>query len=130
MAKKRKTARKAKPAAKKKSARKARLVAKKKVVPKAKTRKRYTDQVKKKIIGFVEAHNVSKGRGGLTAAAKKFKVSQLSIANWIKQHSPVSVKSASQKSKSSATSKLKRMITIQADLKKLNAEYAALKKRL
>jgi len=96
----------------------------------AKKRKRYTDNAKKKIIAFVEEHNLNKGRGGLTAAAKKFKVSQISVANWLKQHSSFSAKPASSKSKLPITSKLKRMIAIQAELTKLNAEYAVLKKKL
>ena len=46
--------------------------------------KRYSDAEKKKIIAFVEKVNAEKGRGGVTAAAKKYKVSPLSISNWIK----------------------------------------------
>ena len=46
--------------------------------------KRYTDAEKQKIIAFAEQVNAKKGRGGVTAAAKKYKVSPLSISNWIK----------------------------------------------
>lgn len=43
--------------------------------------KRYTDTEKTEILQFVESH----GRGGGTAAAKKFGVSQLTISSWKKK---------------------------------------------
>ncbi len=43
--------------------------------------KRYTDVEKAEILQFVESH----GRGGGTAAAKKFGVSQLTISSWKKK---------------------------------------------
>lgn len=43
--------------------------------------KRYTDAEKAEILQFVESH----GRGGGTAAAKKFGVSQLTISSWKKK---------------------------------------------
>jgi hypothetical protein len=47
--------------------------------------KRYTDKEKQKIIDFVNAHNAEKGRGGAATASRKFKVSQLTVGNWIKK---------------------------------------------
>lgn len=46
--------------------------------------KRYTDAEKKEIIAFVEKVNAEKGRGGQSAAAKKFGISQLTISSWLK----------------------------------------------
>lgn len=43
--------------------------------------KRYTDAEKKEILDFIE----SKGRGGQTAAVKKFKVTAATISSWRKQ---------------------------------------------
>ncbi len=43
--------------------------------------KRYTDQEKAEILAFVEAQ----GRGGQTAAVKKFGVSALTISTWRKK---------------------------------------------
>lgn len=49
------------------------------------TGKRYTDAEKAAIIATVNEVNASKGRGGLTAAAKQYSVSPLSISNWMKK---------------------------------------------
>ena len=45
---------------------------------------RYTAEQKKKIVEFVANHNKANGRGGQSAASKKFKVTPLTIAAWIK----------------------------------------------
>ena len=60
--------------------------------------KRYTDQEKAEILAFAEAQ----GRGGASAAAKKFKVSPLTISNWRKAAGTTGVVRA--KSASSASS--------------------------
>lgn len=63
--------------------------------------KRYTDTEKQKIIDFVTAHNSAKGRGGAAAASRKFKVSQLTIGNWLKKSGakPVAKKAAKKAAK-------------------------------
>lgn len=47
-------------------------------------RVRYTDAQKKEVVDFVASHNASNGRGGQSAAAKKFKISQITVAAWLK----------------------------------------------
>lgn len=44
---------------------------------------RYTGEQKKQIVRFVADYNAAKGRGGQNAAAKKFKVSPLTISSWL-----------------------------------------------
>lgn len=46
--------------------------------------KRYTDAEKKEVVEFVETYNAENGRGGQSAAAAKFSVSQLTVAGWLK----------------------------------------------
>ncbi|HVJ44762.1 MAG TPA: HAD-IB family phosphatase, partial [Luteolibacter sp.] len=46
--------------------------------------KRYSAEEKGDIVAFVEKHNAENGRGGQSAAAKKFGISQLTIASWLK----------------------------------------------
>lgn len=46
--------------------------------------KRYTPEEKQKIVTFAQEHNVQNKRGGASAAAKKFGVSQISIGAWLK----------------------------------------------
>lgn len=45
---------------------------------------RYTDAQKKEVVDFVAKYNSENGRGGQSAAAKKFKVTQLTISAWLK----------------------------------------------
>lgn len=106
---------------------------------------RYTDKEKTEIIQFVQDHDQANGRGGQSAAAKKFGVSTLSIANWSKKTGRKTVaaapkKKAARKQAAAApsagpvsggvTATLKRMIAIQERLEALQAEYGALKSQL
>ena len=45
---------------------------------------RYSDAQKKEIVDFVAQYNSTNGRGGQAAAAKKFKVTPLTISGWLK----------------------------------------------
>jgi len=46
--------------------------------------RRYTAKEKAEILAFVDKVNEEKGRGGQLAATKKFKLSPLTIASWIR----------------------------------------------
>ncbi len=46
--------------------------------------RRYTAKEKADIIAFVEKVNTEKGRGGQSAASKKYKISPLTISSWIR----------------------------------------------
>lgn len=46
--------------------------------------RRYSAKEKAEIIAFVDKVNADRGRGGQSAAAKKFKISPLTIASWIR----------------------------------------------
>jgi transposase-like protein len=45
---------------------------------------RYTDAEKQEVVAFVAKYNTDNGRGGQSAAAKKFKVTPLTVAAWLK----------------------------------------------
>lgn len=45
---------------------------------------RYSKEQKAEVVAFVEKYNAEKGRGGQSAAAEKFKISPISVANWLK----------------------------------------------
>jgi len=47
--------------------------------------KRYSDAQKQEVITHVAAVNAAKGRGGLSAAVAKYKVSPLTITGWMKK---------------------------------------------
>jgi hypothetical protein len=44
---------------------------------------RYSDKQKADVVAFVKKYNEENGRGGQSAAKKKFKISPISIANWL-----------------------------------------------
>lgn len=46
--------------------------------------RRYTAKEKADIIAYVDQVNEQKGRGGQSAASKKFKISPLTISSWIR----------------------------------------------
>lgn len=45
---------------------------------------RYTDAQKQEVVAFVAKYNNENGRGGQSAASKKFKVTPLTVAAWLK----------------------------------------------
>lgn len=47
--------------------------------------KRYSTEEKSKIVAFVNEHNAKNKRGGQLTAAKKFGISQITIASWLKK---------------------------------------------
>jgi transposase-like protein len=47
--------------------------------------KRYSTEEKAKIVAFVNEHNAKNKRGGQLTAAKKFGISQITIASWLKK---------------------------------------------
>ncbi|WP_018970315.1 hypothetical protein [Rubritalea marina] len=98
--------------------------------------KRYTSAEKAEILTFVDQHNAeNKGRGGAAAASRKFKVSQLTISNWLRD---TGGKGATSKIKnadiSSVLKKLgevhKKMAKVEDELTALRKEYASLKGQL
>ena len=56
--------------------------------------KRYTNKEKAQVLSFVEKTNAEKGRGGITAASKKFGITPLTISNWMKKTGVPSVRGA------------------------------------
>ena len=46
--------------------------------------KRYSADEKKDIVAFVQKYNADNGRGGQSAASKKYGISQLSVSSWLK----------------------------------------------
>jgi transposase-like protein len=67
--------------------------------------KRYTAEEKNTIISFITEHNANKGRGGQSAAAAKFGISQITLASWLKKSGVVKSKGKSAKSAKPAARK-------------------------
>lgn len=106
---------------------------------------RYDQKTKDEVIAFIEKYNKDNRRGGQSAAVEKFKVSPITIANWLKK---AGVKKGG-KAKAAAPAKraggrpkkaapavssvgevLQRMGAIQKEIDALQAEFNALKSKL
>lgn len=85
--------------------------------------KRYSAEEKSKIIAFVNEHNAKNKRGGQLTAAKKFGISQLTIATWLKKSGGKSTGKAAAKGakKTTAKSASKAVSTKGSMEKKLNS---------
>lgn len=86
--------------------------------------KRYTAEEKGKVVSFVQDHNASNGRGGQSAAAEKFGVSQLTISSWLKS-AGVSGRGKSSGGKGSMQNKLATMLTLGQEIEKLDRELTS-----
>jgi len=97
--------------------------------------KRYTDKEKALVLSFVEKTNAERGRGGITAASKKFDVTPLTISNWMKRTGVTSIRG--RRASGDFAANLRRLADIHEAISKkeseligLQREYAALKKKL
>jgi transposase-like protein len=98
--------------------------------------RRYSAEEKAAIIGHVESVNASKGRGGQTAASKKFGISMLTISNWMKKSPSATPTRGTGKSKSvnGAISKLaslhSQIESKEKEIAKLRQQFDLLKRSL
>ena len=88
--------------------------------------KRYSAEDKNKIVAFVVEHNAKNKRGGQLTAAKKFGISQITIASWLKKSgnkptAKTAVKAAKAPKAPKATKKAKAVSTGGNMQKKLSA---------
>ena len=102
---------------------------------KASKGKRYSEQERAKILAFVDKTNALKGRGGITAASKKFGVTPLSISSWMKRVGASST--ARRHASGNFTDNLRRLAELheaiavkETELIHLRREYSTLKKKL
>ena len=89
--------------------------------------KRYTPEEKAKVVAFVADHNAANGRGGQSAAAEKFGISQLTISNWLKNAGVSSGKKSH--AKGGIQNKLTAMLSLGQDIEKLERELAGKRKQ-
>jgi transposase-like protein len=95
---------------------------------KASKGKRYTAEEKRQVVDFVNQYNAANGRGGVTAAVKKFGASALTISVWVKA-APSSGKAGKSPAKAGASSTGNRG-KILGELSKLDQVIAAKRKEL
>ena len=100
-------------------------MASRKAAPKG---KRYTAEERQKDVSFVAAHNAENGRGGATAASKRFGVSQLTVANWLK--AGTSASAAGKVGRPSGGASAGKRGKVLAELSRLDSEIASRRKEL
>lgn len=98
--------------------------------------KRYSQRERAEILAFVDKTNALKGRGGITAAARKFGVTPLTISNWMKKVDAVP-RPARRLADADFPKNLRRLAELheaiaamETALIKLRREYTALKRTL
>jgi len=114
---------------------------------------RYEQSKKDEVVAFIEQYNAEHGRGGQSAASKKFGINPITIKSWLekagvktpgKRAKKKSAKKAAKATESVSTAQprarastgnkiadtLGRMATIQKEIEKLQSEYEALKTKI
>ncbi|MBK1881065.1 hypothetical protein JIN85_01485 [Luteolibacter pohnpeiensis] len=102
--------------------------------------KRYTPAEKQNIVSFVEEYNATNGRGGQSAASKKFGISQLTISSWLKssgEAAPAAAAAPAKRgrkagkaaatTKGSMNAKLSELLSIGNEIEKTEKSLEALK---
>ena len=96
--------------------------------------KRYSASEKAAILSMVEQVNAEKGRGGITAASKKFGVTPLTISAWMRNAGIATRGGAKMNADPEDFRRLAELheLIVQAEenLSALKREYAALKRKL
>lgn len=100
--------------------------------------RRYTAKEKADIIAFVDKVNAEKGRGGQSAASKKYKISPLTISSWIRSGagggaiggSGAAVAGPIGKKLSKLQALHDQIAKVEKDLAKLKAQFNSLKSAL
>ncbi len=98
---------------------------------------RYEQSKIDEVVAFVVKHNNENGRGGQSAAVKKYGINPITVASWLKKSG---VKTPGKKRGSALGRKgvvggsdsavLKRMLAIQEEIESLQGEYDALRNKI
>ena len=100
-------------------------------IGKGKRGARYTTAQKQQVVNFVHDYNAKHGRGGQSQAAKKFALSVLTVASWLRSPK-LSVSSKASKASSvpaGINPKVAALIEVSDQLRKAEAEVSKLRAR-
>ena len=93
--------------------------------------KRYTADEKQVVVDFVNNYNAANGRGGVTAAVKKFGASPLSIGSWVNSGpAPAKAPKANGKGTASTASANGKRGNVLGELSKLDQVISVKRKEL
>ena len=91
--------------------------------------KRYTPEEKAAVLSYIEEVNLQQGRGGQTAATKKFKISPLTISHWLRQNASPLPEKTKGASHSSTAARLGKLIELHALIAEKEKNLAALRQQ-
>lgn len=114
--------------------------------------KRYDQKKKDEVVAFIQKYNEENGRGGQSAAVKKWKLNPITVKSWLEKAGVATPGKSAKKKKSSGakssgakkrtpqkktvakqssvSATLKRMVAIQEEMESLQSEYNSLKASL
>lgn len=106
--------------------------------------KRYTQKQKDEVVAFVKKHNQTNGRGGQSAAVKKYDINPITVRKWCvtsgilpengktakKKKSSANKPTTQTSQRSSRVSVLQRMLRLSEQIEQLQGEFAGLKAQL
>ena len=103
--------------------------------------KRYTSAERANVLSYVDEVNTKKGRGGAAAASRKFKISQITIGQWVRKAGKSAAAQQTSKTSSESASvgrpragrkgfaaKLRRLADVHEQISKVEAQLAGLQK--
>jgi len=96
---------------------------------------RYSADFKREVVDFVNSHNAANGRGGQSAASRKFKISILTVSSWLKKggakvkpgRKVASAKAATGKGNAGLAAKVKSLIQLGAEVRRAEANVEQLR---
>ena len=109
---------------------------------------RYDQKTKDEVVSFIQNYNEENGRGGQSAAAKKWKLNPITVKAWMEKAGVSSPGKSGKKKKKNGSAKaaasprkangspksvsaaLKRMVQLQEQIEALRSEYNSLKSSL
>ncbi len=84
--------------------------------------RRYTIEEKTDVLSYVDSVNAERGRGGQTAAAKKFGISLLTLSNWIRSSAGGGIRTSGKSTSMGNT--LAKLATLHAQIEAKESELA------
>lgn len=110
---------------------------------------RYDQKTKDEVVSFIQNYNEENGRGGQSAAAKKWKLNPITVKAWMEKAGVSSPGKSGKKKKKNGSAKsaapaprkangapksvsaaLKKMVKLQEQIEALQSEYNSLKSSL
>lgn len=91
--------------------------------------KRYTPEEKAAVLTYIEEVNLQQGRGGQTAATKKFKISPLTISHWLRQSMSPPIEKTKGGNRTATAAKLEKLVELHTQITEKEKNLATLRQQ-